>query len=339
MLSVRWTSSMVAGGLLALGCGSSDESSSGGNGAQGGSGGSTATGGSTASGGSSATGGTGGGGGNTAAQCFADISDGPSTIDYDQFAPIINSSCSGTNHQQIEGVEQIVYLGDSITNGDFVSPKYVDSLTPQLTQKFPGATVKDCSEGGARNDDFLMGGNQIPTCFPSGGDSLRTLVVMTMGGNDLAAMAKDHISLDLAMQAADVMLQQLRDAVVWLKDPAKFPNGSFVVFANVYEYTDGSANLSSCPAASIAGFSGSWPEGMPVLPYINEGYMKIAVDTQSDMIFMFESFCGHGFANTDSSLQCYRGPDTPQYFDFTCIHPNAEGANVITTLFFNTISE
>jgi hypothetical protein len=254
-------------------------------------------------------------------------------IDYAQFNPVILPSCAGTDHQDVQGVEQIVYLGDSITAGDFISPIYTETLTPALTQRFPGAAVKNCSVQGARNNDFLENDNQIAACFPSGTDPLRTLVVITMGGNDIASYAKDHMPVDQALAEADLMLQQFRDAITWLKDPAHFPNGSFVVFANVYEFTDTSGQLDSCSLASAFGFSGTWLEGGAVLTHINEQYMKIAVDSDSDMIFMAEHFCGHGFRKDDAALQCYRGPNTPAYFDVTCIHPNAEGAGVIAGLF------
>ena len=319
MLLTRTGLGILAGALMVFACGGSDDGADG----QKGSGGS----------------GGGAGGTTTASQCFSDIQDGPVKIDYDQYKPVIGKSCSGTNHQDIKGVEQIVYLGDSITNGDVISPKYNATLTPKLMELFPGATLKDCSKGGARNDDFLMGGNQIPQCFPEGTDNLKTLIVMTMGGNDIASYAKDHMPVDQALAEAEVMLGQIREAVAWLKDPAHFPNGSFVVFANVYEFTDTSGVMDSCSFASIAGFNGTWSEGAAVLSHINEQYMKLAVDTRSDMIFMAETFCGHGFKKDDPSLQCYRGPNTPVYFDATCIHPNADGATAIANLFFDVVSE
>src|SRR6185436_2616264 len=169
--------------LVLAGCGGSDTSNAGTpagtGGASGPDGGMSASGGSsggaTGNGGASGVTGTGGvpTGPTTAAACFADISDGPIVIDYDQFKPKLDS-CSGTNHQTITGVEKIVYLGDSITNGDYISPKYIATLTPLLQGLFPNAAVADCSKGGARNDDFLAGGNQIPQCFPTGVEQMKT---------------------------------------------------------------------------------------------------------------------------------------------------------------------
>jgi hypothetical protein len=132
----------------------------------------------------------------------------------------------------------------------------------------------------------------------------------------------------------------LREAIDWFyADPARFPNGVFVVFANVYEYTDGTADLSSCALAATQGLSGYWTEGIPAIFHFEEQYMKIAVETQTDMIFLLETFCGHGFHNEDTASQCYRGPGTPRWFDFTCIHPTPEGHAVLADLFFSTIDE
>ena len=41
---------------------------------------------------------------------------------------------------------------------------------------------------------------------------------------------------------------------------------------------------------------------------------------------VLETFCGHGFHKDDPASQCYRGANTPLWFDpFTCIHPNTTG--------------
>jgi hypothetical protein len=127
----------------------------------------------------------------------------------------------------------------------------------------------------------------------------------------------------------------MRAAVQWLKDPAHFPNGSAVVIADVYEFTDRTADLSSCV---LGGFMGSWPEGGPVLAHLEEQYMKIVVDARADMIFMAETFCGHGFHAADTASPCYRGPGSPVWFDFTCFHPTPDGHTQIADLFMDTIN-
>ena len=74
--------------------------------------------------------------------------------------------------------------------------------------------------------------------------------------------------------------------------------------------------------------------------YLNEQMMKTAVETQTDLVFLFEDFCGHGFHRDDPKSPCYRGPNTPLWFDpITCIHPNTDGHAELAKLFFNVIDE
>ncbi len=277
----------------------------------------------------------------TAAECFKDLAGPVPGPDYDKFKPTLAKSCAGTHHQDIKGVEKVVFLGDSVTvgtpptsPGDF----YRKRLEETLKQKFgAGIDVASCAKWGARTDDLLEGGKQIEACFPTGVEQKKTLVVMTNGGNDIHAWAKDKRSTSDAMAAADEALLHLKTAVEWLKSPAHFPNGSFVVFANVYEYTDTSGDLASCPAATLAGMSGSWPEGKPAIVHFEEGFMKVAVETKTDMMFLFEHFCGHGYRRKDASLQCYRGADAKLWFDATCIHPTPDGHAQIALQFAKVI--
>ena len=135
------------------------------------------------------------------------------------------------------------------------------------------------------------------------------------------------------------VLADMKAAVEWLKSPTNFPNGSYVIFANIYEYTDLFADLSSCPTGLVAGFSGEWLAGTSVLVQLREGYMSIAKDTGADMMFLGETFCGHGFKAGDASGQCYRGPNTPTWFDISCIHPTPDGHSQIAKMFMDIVNE
>jgi lysophospholipase L1-like esterase len=329
---------------LALGaCGgqSSSDNNGGATSSGGSSSGGTSSGG-TSSGGSSSGGAAGSGGGGGQA-CLADKYAEPLVANYDYYSPIINSTCSGTNHQTIENPEKLVFLGDSITVGTPPTPTgstYRALLTAKAQDKWPSIEVASCAVNGATTDDFFSGDNQIPTCFPAP-EPKKTLIVITMGGNDLKNIAqkKDSITVDEANTMVDTVIANMQEAVSWLKDPANFPNGSWVVFANVYEYTDLTGDLSSCPLAQLAaGLSGQWPQGMPVLIKSREGYMKIAVNNQADMIFLGETFCGHGYHYQDTLSPCY-APNSSLWFDVTCIHPTPEGHAELADLFWNTITE
>ncbi|MBK9754965.1 MAG: hypothetical protein IPO88_15975 [Nannocystis sp.] len=296
------------------------------------------------------------------------VNQGQLLIDYAQFDPVIGSHCKGTNHQDITDIERVVFLGDSVTVGtpptqgkDFYRSELADMLVEKFGLMPPNdlwkqvnpidgvALVKDsgdfssCSKWGARTDDFV---GQTEDCFPPDLFDKRTLIITTMGGNDLASIAKDGANgkpIDEVTAAAEAFIQLQREAVQWfVDDPDKFPNGVFVVYANIYEFTDGTGDLMSCPAAGLGGFDKPWEDPQllkDLVLWINEQYMDIAVDTQTDMIFLLENFCGHGFKAGDPTAPCYRGPDNKTLFDLTCIHPNPDGHDLVKDLFTAVIDE
>ncbi len=277
----------------------------------------------------------------TATECFKELAGSVPGPDYDKFKPTIAKSCAGTHHQNITGVQKVVFLGDSVTVGTpptLPSKFYRVRLEESLKKKF-GSSIElaSCAKWGARTDDLLEGGKQIEQCFKSGVENKKTLIIMTNGGNDIHAWAKDKLTTEAAMIEADKAIAKLRAAIVWLTDKAHFPNGSYVTFSNVYEYTDTSGDLSSCPAAMLAGMDGAWPQGKPAVVHFEEEFMKVAVETKTDMMFLLEHFCGHGFKRNDSKLQCYRGPNAELWFDATCIHPTPEGHEQIANQFMKVI--
>lgn len=276
----------------------------------------------------------------TAAECFKDLTGPVVGPNYDQFKPTIAPSCAGTHHQNITGVEKVVFLGDSITVGTPPTlPKdfYRMRLESQLETKFGSLEKSSCAAWGAKTNDLVDNDKQLEKCFPGATQSKRTLVVMTMGGNDIHSWAKDKTSAAQAKVEAQQAADNVRAAIGWLQTPGRFTNGVYVVFANVYEYTDTSGDLSSCPTASLAGMSGTWAEGAPAVVMLQEQLMKVAVDTKTDLMFMLEHFCGHGWNNDDPTLQCYRGPNTPRWIDATCIHPNPDGHEQIALQFMKVI--
>lgn len=288
---------------------------------------------------------------------------------YAETGIVIGEHCQGTSHQDIQGIERVVFLGDSVTvgtpptdAGDFYRSIVADELAflfdlaaPnflwELADPINGTSVikesgdfASCAEWGARTDDYLDGGQQLADCFSASDLQKKTLVITTMGGNDIAAIAKDAVEgvNEAALwEDAEAMLEWQRQAIHWLvDDPNKFPNGIDVVYANVYEFTDATADLLSCPAAGLAGFDAN-PEDPELLidlvTYINSEYAKLAAETQTDMVFMFEGFCGHGFRADDPESQCYRGPDNATWFDLTCIHPTPKGHEALAQMFMDVI--
>ncbi len=396
--------------------------------------------------------------------CFSEIlSEGEDGPEYDQFGVQPGSHCQGTNHQDIVGVERVVFFGDSVTQGTpndlhplcienehFYRNRLADWLVGQfgldigdlfqwgqwrtyscLYNGEPGRVhagdFSNCSKWGGRTDDLLGDANcaghpdeetrarccsaccaggacddrgrcvraanapvddalcgasdrQIFQCLPQGGLDQPTLFIFTLGGNDIAAITKDgaEITSETPEGRAEIdagyptiwalaerTVAYLEQAVAFLKDPARFPAGSFVVFANPFEFTDGTGDVGACSPdsinipgigpldvsalglnlAEIAGF-GQWerPEVQrDIVLWITEQFMRIAVDYQADMIWMLEHFCGHGYVATgldaDTENRCYRESDPTLWFDITCTHPNPTGHRAIFEMFRDTIRE
>ncbi len=295
--------------------------------------------------------------------CFADIAEGGVGPVYDGFGPVVGDHCYGTHHQHITGVERVVFLGDSVTvgtpptsSGDFYRTKLANALATQFGLEAPGfgwqiadyingtagqvhsGDFWSCAEWGARTDDLMQDNNQVLDCFPPEERDKTTLVVITMGGNDIAALTKDGpagVPYDQIWQNTEEFVQLMRDAVQWMLDPTNVPGTTYVVFANMFEFTDGTGEIDSCVSAQFAGFD-PWenPDDLAALViYANEQYMDIAVSTGTDMIFMLEHFCGHGFNYDDPTSPCYRGPDAERWFDISCTHPNPTGHQTIFEMF------
>ncbi len=290
---------------------------------------------------------------------------------YDDLGITVGSHCLGTNHQTIENVERVVFLGDSVTvgtpptlMGDYYRSRLADALADrfglefgankalwQTPNRFSGQSIdlhsgdfSSCAEWGARNDD-LLAGDQFAQCFPEDKRDLVTLTIITSGGNDLAAMGRaagEGASFTELFAMAQEAVDHKRQSLEWLADPENFPNGNYVVFGNIYEFTDATAEVQSCDLSGLAGFDNPIPvplDALLAVAWMEIEYAKIALETNTDFIFMFEEFCGHGFEADNPESPCYRGPGTERWFDLTCIHPTPTGHGVLADMFFAVISE
>jgi len=313
----------------------------------------------------------------TVAECFANayvnpVDWGP---DYDQYDVQPGSHCLGTDHQEIDGIERVVFMGDSVTVGTppTLSEAYYRSLVAdglvakygldfgaglegelvwKIANPFTGQAgvmnsgdFASCAEWGARNDDLLQDSSQIAQCFDETSQQLRTLVIFTSGGNDISAITQaaiDGATNDELWAMGEEMVALQREAIDWLLEPGRFPNGVFVIFGNLYEFTDGTGDVEACDVSGLAGFDQPVPAPMELaelVVWIEEEYGRMAAETGTDMVFMLEEFCGHGFNADDPTAPCYRGPNTPVWFDLTCIHPNPAGHQHLADMFLAVVGE
>jgi len=319
--------------------------------------------------------------------CFPWVKD-PDAVGpiYDESGAVIGSHCKGTNHQDIEGIELVVFLGDSVTVG---TPNFENLLPTENNHYWRNKLAEDtvslfgldkgedfawglwksydpfeqkgalnesgdfrnCAHWGARTDDFLEGDKQLEMCFPDGGSDKRTLVMFTVGGNDFKEIVEKgsesseeeaEAGYPAVWEEAESIISHLEDTLEWLTDPVRFPNGVSVIFANPYEFTDGTGDTASCGSAEVLSGVEAWQDNdtlQQVSTWIADQFMQIAVSSQTDMVFMLEQFCGHGYVmtgpnpNPSAGSPCDAGPDAEVWFDETCVHPNAAGHQAIYDMF------
>ncbi|MEZ4316365.1 MAG: SGNH/GDSL hydrolase family protein [Myxococcota bacterium] len=279
-------------------------------------------------------------------RCFGELGEGALIPSYDGFGPTVPRHCMGTNHQDIDAVGKVVFLGDSITAGTPPTPVdevYRNLLGVELAERFGSLELDNCSEWGARLDDLVGEGKQIESCFPEV-QTEPVLVVMTVGGNDMVAWGGDLAGgtpVEEVTADFEAGIAYLESALTWFKDDpdGRFPAGVNVVFANVYEYTDGTNEVGVCPLADLFDVPEDISEFGEGYVNLNEAYMELAVRTQTDMVFLYESFCGHGFFHDDPNNPCYRGPEAERWFDDTCIHPNPTGHRVLADMVLAVVDE
>ena len=349
--------------------------------------------------------GAGDGGQSVGSLCFPDLDDPElNSPDYDQFGPTVGSHCKGTNHQDIVGIDRVVFLGDSVTQGtpnlahllsvdnahffrnllaewladefdldrggllDWGFWKTYDYFTGK-GGKLTSGDFSNCAKWGARTDDLLQGNSQIAECFPAGGSDQATLIIFTMGGNDISKITQQGgeaspeevaAGYPASWLLAETTIAYLEEAIIWLKDPARFPKGSYVLFANPFEFTDGTGQVDACSPqgsldvpgigavdlssfdvnlAELGGYT-EWADPTvqeAIVIWMLEQFTRISVDHEADIAWLLEHFCGHGYVATgpdaDPENRCYQGPDAELYFDETCIHPNPAGHGAIFDLF------
>jgi lysophospholipase L1-like esterase len=298
-------------------------------------------------GGAGADAGADAGGATIRARCFPGVGDGAKGLpNYDQFSPTVPSHCAGTGHQSFDSIQKVVFLGDSITAGTPPTAErdyYRLRLTRALEARYGALESKWCAAWGATTERLLGSDRpQIPTCFPSI-ETKRVLVIMTVGGNDMVDVAHGALlgePMSASLARVDRIVARLREAIDWFATNAnRFQNGVRIVFANVYEYTDATGDLPICAVARvIGGLTRAWPDGRLAYLRLSEGYMKIAVETRTDMVFLLETFCGHGYKSDDPANECYRGAGAERWIDLTCIHPTPVGHGRIAELFMSVVS-
>jgi hypothetical protein len=223
----------------------------------------------------------------TALTCFGGQWGAEPPVDYDQFGLTMGSHCQGTDHQDIQGVERVVFVGDSHHRRDaahahravVAQPASLIALVRQFRPRLPqhrlartptsstastfemfSGDFASCAKYGARTDDLLRDPHrQLETCIPEEERDKVTLVVMSIGGNDIysacwrtATAGVDDETLQPSTRR-DAATPSCATPSEWLVEPGRFPNGVYVVMADTYDFTDpdGADDMAECPGAEL----------------------------------------------------------------------------------------
>jgi len=302
-------------------------------------------------------------------QCFGDIDP---VVTYEGTELTLGTHCMGTDHQAISDVERVVFIGDSVTvgtpptpSGDWWRNRVADDLVGLWGLEAPGWDWENvnlfdgmvyttesgdfscCAKWGARTDDLMLDPHQqIQTCIPEEAREQMNLVLMTTGGNDLFNLLeeiRDGVDPGESEVQWQTAIEHLQDAVHFLKNSEDFPGGIHLVVANIFDVTDETAarDIAECTGPEWIGLYDPLldPFTHDLVIAWQEEVAALVAETGSDLVFMGEQFCGHGYNHADAAGRCYRGGVSEVWFDLTCMHPSSAGHEAISEMFMATILE
>lgn len=164
------------------------------------------------------------------------------------------------------------------------------------------------------------------------------LIVMTTGGNDLIHSYGQRPPREGAMYGAS--LEQARP---WIRNfeerlgamldaiQDKFPGGSEVYLADIYDPTDG---VGDAPSIYLP----HWPDGLAIHAEYNRVIESVAAArTHVHVVPIYQTFLGHG-SHCRQFWRATYDADDPHYWFYENIEdPNDRGYDALRRIFLNTI--
>ncbi|MEI8291313.1 MAG: SGNH/GDSL hydrolase family protein [Verrucomicrobiota bacterium] len=245
----------------------------------------------------------------------------------------------------------LVGLGDSITAG-FGAHKgyaYFDRLIKNPTDEFPdlknvslsavfpNLSATNLSVSGSTSGEVVS--RQI-SLLSTNDVSMRGVVVMTTGGNDLIHNYGRTAPREEAMYCAtweqaqpwvNNFTRRLEEIIAHIKN--RFPGGCDIFMANIFDPTDGLGD------AEHAGLP-HWPDAMKILAAYNEVIQKCAEKhPEVHLVDMHQAFLGHGIHCTQFWREYFDRRDPHYWFFANLEDPNERGYDVIRRMFLTEIAK
>jgi len=238
----------------------------------------------------------------------------------------------------LPAVGRVIYLGDSVTAGYGIAnqrntytelllenndDRWPDFVGDELTSRYGELEIVDVSRSGAQTADIVN--LQIPNMEAELGSVVSgpTLVIMTIGGNDITG-AMGSGGLDTIADEVEANIEAIAQVFT---DPTRFPDGSLMLLANVYEPTDGAGQADQC----FFGLDVTAVE--PILDDINGRSLALAQDYGFAWVDIRGHFRGHGWNYDQTGIEAYDQADPTLWFQEDCIHPNKRGHHELRRLF------
>lgn len=269
------------------------------------------------------------------------------SVDNNTFQPAINDSPTpdrvGTYaHTLPKSPKTVIFLGDSITAGagawsedeDYTSllvnntNAWPDWDGNDLATRYPDIEVIDVSKSGAwtgtvLNDQLVRLEEQLT--LPSNDE---ILVVITVGGNDLHSVLRDPSGVE---ERIEKTVDNWRKIAEYFLDEQRFPYGSTLLMANVYEPTDAVGQVGDCFFGLNISFL------LPNLHDANTQLRGLAEEMGFSVLDMRGTFLGHGFNYNDHTALHYNEEDPSLWMANSCTHPNPRGHHEIRAMFWRAI--
>lgn len=237
-----------------------------------------------------------------------------------------------------ETLRRLVFLGDSVSAGWGASAperSYKRLLQANDDDTWPAAASLDLERYGELEVwEMAIGGATTQTVrdgqlralasrlAEEGSDGF-TQVFMTVGGNDIQMALFGTLAGAATEPVADGIEARLDDILTTLTDPALFPDGVGVLFANIYDPTDDVGQADACFGGFDVGFM------RPHLRDANARMREAAERHQVGMIDMYGAFQGHGMYAADANNKHHDSGDPTIWYTSDCIHPNDRGHHEI----------
>ena len=239
----------------------------------------------------------------------------------------------------------LVGLGDSVTAGFGARNgySYFDRLVKNPADEFPEldhlclSTVlpklvaTNLAVSGSTSSEVIA--RQLAS-FPTNDPSVRGIIVMTTGGNDIIhnygrtsprEEAMYGATWDQARPWVENYARRLDEMVAQIK--GRFPGGCDIFLANIFDPTDGQGDTEH------AGLP-AWADASKILDAYNQTIKDCAArHTEVHLIDMHHAFLGHGIHCTQFWREHFDRHDPHYWFYFNLEDPNERGYDVIRRLF------